>query len=127
MYRFGGRLFAETLPRVVAPTLVDEFSRAKPDLVVYECCDIGAAGRRRARRPGDPYGVGAATDMFRDWHRAVVADQRGLWRGQEPSDLAAYPAGYPTRPRCTANFPCRPTGSRCARRRGRSRPTCRPH
>ena len=94
-YQFGGRLFGETLPRVVAPTLIEEFSRDKPDLVVYECCDIGAAvaadvlGVRAVA-----YGVGAATDMFRTWHRAAVADQRDLWRGQEPSDLASYPAGY---------------------------------
>ena len=95
MYRFGGRMFAETLPRVVAPALLEEFSRAKPDLVVYECCDIGAAvaadvlGVRAVA-----YGVGAATVMFRNWHRAAVADQRGLWRGQEPGDLGAYPGGY---------------------------------
>ncbi|HEV7650940.1 MAG TPA: glycosyltransferase [Actinophytocola sp.] len=95
MYQFGGRMFGETLPRVVAPVLIEEFSRAKPDLVVYECCDIGAAvaadvlGVRAI-----PYGTGAATDMFRNWHRAAVADLRDLWRGREPSDLASYPAGY---------------------------------
>jgi hypothetical protein len=94
-YRFGGRLFGETLPRVVAPTLIEEFTRAKPDLVVYECCDIGAAvaadvlGVRAIA-----YGVGAATDMFRNWHRAAVADQRHLWRGQQPGDLASFPIGY---------------------------------
>jgi Erythromycin biosynthesis protein CIII-like, C-terminal domain len=95
MYQFGGRMFGETLPRVVAPTLIEEFSRDKPDLVVYECCDIGAAvaadvlGVRAVA-----YGVGAATDMFRGWHRAAVADQASRWRGRQPGDLASFPIGY---------------------------------
>lgn len=95
MYQFGGRMFGETLPRVVAPVLLEEFARAKPDLVVYECCDIGAAvaadvlGVRAVA-----YGVGAATDFFRAWHRRAVADQRDLWQDREPGDLASYPGGY---------------------------------
>jgi len=95
MYRFGGWMFGETLPRVVAPVLLDEFARAKPDLVVYECCDIGAAvaadvlGIRAVA-----YGIGAATDFFHGWHRLAAQDQRNLWPDGEPGDIASYPGGY---------------------------------
>ena len=95
MYRFGGWMFGETLPRVMAPALLEVFAQLKPDLVVYECTDIGAAvaadvlGIRAVA-----YGIGAATEFFQRWHRIAVDDQRALWQGREPGDLAAYPGGY---------------------------------
>ncbi|HEY7596845.1 MAG TPA: glycosyltransferase [Actinophytocola sp.] len=95
VYQFGGWMFGESLPRVVAPALLEELPRLKPDLVVYECCDIGAAvaadvlGVRAVA-----YGIGALTEFFASWHRNAVADQRNLWQDGEPGDLAAYPGGY---------------------------------
>lgn len=94
-YQFGGWLFGESLPRVVAPTLLDEFARLKPDLVVYECCDIGAAVAADAVGiRAVAYGIGALTEFFARWHRHAVADQRNLWQDGEPGDLATYPGGY---------------------------------
>jgi UDP:flavonoid glycosyltransferase YjiC (YdhE family) len=93
--RFGGFMFGETLQRVVTPVLLDVFARLRPDLVVYECNDIGAAiaadvlGIRAVA-----YGLGAVSEPFRQWHRMAVEDQRNRWQGREPGDLAAYPAGY---------------------------------
>jgi UDP:flavonoid glycosyltransferase YjiC (YdhE family) len=75
--------------------LLDAFARLRPDLVVYECNDIGAAiaadllGIRAVA-----FGVGAATELFQRWHRIAVDDQGDRWRGREPGDLAAYPGGY---------------------------------
>lgn len=92
--RFGGHMFGETLPRVVTPVLLDVFATRRPDLVVYECNDIGAAvaanllGIRAV-----PFGVGPHTRLFQHWHRIAVADQRHRWPGAAP-DLAAYPDGY---------------------------------
>lgn len=92
--RFGGHMFGETLPRVVTPVLLDVFRTVRPDLVVYDCNDIGAAvaanllGIRAV-----PFGVGPHTRLFQHWHRMAAYDQRDRWPHGAP-DLAVYPDGY---------------------------------
>ncbi|MFL6142021.1 MAG: glycosyltransferase [Labedaea sp.] len=92
---FGGRMFGHTLPRAVVPVLLDVLTRVRPDLVVYECNNVGAAiaadllGIRAVA-----FGVGAATEVFQDWHRIAVEDQRDRWASGRPGDLASYPGGY---------------------------------
>jgi UDP:flavonoid glycosyltransferase YjiC (YdhE family) len=88
-------MFGETLPRVTTPVLLKVFARSRPDLVIYECNDIGAAvaadllGIRAVA-----FGVGAATEIFQGWHRIAVDDQRDRWHGRKPGDLDRYPGGY---------------------------------
>jgi UDP:flavonoid glycosyltransferase YjiC (YdhE family) len=92
--RFGGHMFGETLPRVVIPVLLDVFRAMRPDLVVYECNDIGAAvAANLAGVRAVPFGVGPHTSLFQHWHRIAVDDQRDRWAHEAP-DLGAYPDGY---------------------------------
>ena len=95
LLQFGGFMFGQTMARAVTPMLLDAFGRIKPDLVVYECNDVGApvaADLLGIRAMA--YGVGAATEVFQRWHRIAVQDQRDRWQGREPGDLASYPGGY---------------------------------
>ncbi len=42
-WRLGNALFAEVLPAITAPRLLDVMARTRPDLVVYDEADLGAA------------------------------------------------------------------------------------
>ncbi|MGY1712582.1 glycosyltransferase [Geodermatophilus sp. SYSU D00758] len=42
-WRLGNALFAELLPATTAPRLLDVVARLRPDLVIYEDADLGAA------------------------------------------------------------------------------------
>src|SRR3954468_17706310 len=42
-WRLGNALFAEVLPATTAPRLLDVMARVRPDLVVYDEADLGAA------------------------------------------------------------------------------------
>lgn len=92
--RWGGYMFGETLPRRTTSMLLAAFHELRPDLVVYESTDIGAAiaadllGIRAVA-----FGIGPHTELFQRWHQMAVADQRHRWRGGTP-DLATYPDGF---------------------------------
>jgi UDP:flavonoid glycosyltransferase YjiC (YdhE family) len=62
---FAGRMFAETAAAKVAPVLGELFDRERPDLLVHEYMDIGAAvAAARCGLPAIAFGLGL-------WNRSV--------------------------------------------------------
>lgn len=96
-FLFVRGLFGESCPRRVTPALLDLFDRVRPDLVVYEVMNIGAAiaadlvGVRSVA-----YGIGLWNPFIADLHEVAVADQTDRWRtaGRIPAALATLPGGY---------------------------------
>jgi hypothetical protein len=77
---FAGALFGETCPRHVASTLLPAFTADRPDLVVYEVLDIGAAIAADVLGiPAVAFGLGLRSPILDHWHDTAVRSQRDRW------------------------------------------------
>lgn len=92
---FATVMFGETVARRVSPCLLDLFEHDRPDLVVYEASNAGAAvaadlfGVRAVA-----FGIGLWNPLVPRWQEIAVADQRDRWGARVPGELGAFPGGY---------------------------------
>jgi UDP:flavonoid glycosyltransferase YjiC (YdhE family) len=88
---FAMALFGEVTPEYVTPALLDAFDRDRPDLVVYEATNAGAAVAAEARGiPAVAFGIGQYLPMIDVLHDNAARFQRNLWPGEPPNLLTAY-------------------------------------
>ncbi|SNS18537.1 hypothetical protein SAMN06893096_102401 [Geodermatophilus pulveris] len=131
-WQLGAALFAEVVPAVTAPRLLDVLARVRPDLVVYDDAHLGAAAA------GAAAGIPVVRHGLGPLPRAVQERLAGTLSGHWPVPGTRPPGGssragrpLPRRlppPACTAAPGRRPSPpSRCGRCPGatpapRSRP-----
>jgi UDP:flavonoid glycosyltransferase YjiC (YdhE family) len=83
-------LFGEVAAAHVAAELIRAFQDDRPDLVVYEITNVGAAIAADVHGiPAVAFGLGQWNPFLLEWHEKAVADQRHRWE-TPPSLVPAY-------------------------------------
>ena len=92
---FPKAMFGESCPRRATPVLLELFDRMRPDLVIYEVTNVGAAlaadlhGVRAIA-----FGLGLWNPFLSSLYEVALADQAERWGGRTPGALASLPGGY---------------------------------
>jgi UDP:flavonoid glycosyltransferase YjiC (YdhE family) len=77
---FSMVMFADVTAEAVAPTMIEQCERLRPDLVIYEAMNTG--GGVAANVLGIPvaaYGIGLVSFIYGSLHGATVGYQRNMW------------------------------------------------
>jgi UDP:flavonoid glycosyltransferase YjiC (YdhE family) len=83
-------LFGEICPEQTVPMLLTAFEQDRPDLVVYEVSDVGAAiAADLLGIPAVAFGLGQWHPILTEWHARGVAHQRDRWT-EPPQLLGRY-------------------------------------
>jgi UDP:flavonoid glycosyltransferase YjiC (YdhE family) len=73
-------MFADVAAESVAPTVVEQCERLKPDLVVYEAMNTGAGVAASVLGiPAAAFAIGLATFIYESLHSATIGYQRDVW------------------------------------------------
>jgi UDP:flavonoid glycosyltransferase YjiC (YdhE family) len=88
--QFPTKLFGEVCAEHTAANLIPAFSRIKPDLVVYEVADVGAAVAANVLGiPAVAFGLGQWNPILTLWHDTAAQHQSSRWV-TPPSLLRQY-------------------------------------
>jgi hypothetical protein len=77
-------MFADVAAESVAPTMIEQCERIRPDLVVYEAMNTGACVAASVLGiPAAAYAIILASSFYSSLHTATVGYQRNLWRQRD--------------------------------------------
>ncbi len=92
---FPKAMFGESCPRRAIPVLLELFERVRPDLVIYEVTNVGAALAADLRGVrAIAFSLGLWNPFLSSLYEVALADQAERWPGGPPSELASLPGGY---------------------------------
>ncbi len=94
---FPKALFGESCARRATPVLLELLDRVRPDLVIHEMTNIGAAVAADLRDvPAIAYGLGLWNPFIAQLYEVALADQAERWHsaGRTPGALGTFPGGY---------------------------------
>lgn len=101
-------LFGEVCAEYTAPALISAFTENRPDLVVYEVSDVGAAVAANVLGiPAVAFGLGLWNPILARWHDTAAQHQSQRWTEPPtlltnyldpmPPSMRGYPNGIPIR------------------------------
>jgi Protein of unknown function (DUF1205) len=77
---FSMAMFADVTAEAVAPTMIEQCERLRPDLVIYEAMNTGAGVAASVLRiPAAAYAIALASFFYVSLHTATVGYQRSTW------------------------------------------------
>jgi UDP:flavonoid glycosyltransferase YjiC (YdhE family) len=77
---FSMAMFADVAAESVAPTIIEQCERERPDLVIYEAMNTGAGVAASVLGiPAAAYAVLLASSFYGSLHAATVGYQRNMW------------------------------------------------
>ena len=77
---FSMAMFADVTAEAVAPTMIEQCERLRPDLVIYEAMNTGAGVAASVLGiPAVAYSIGLVSFIYRSLHTATVGYQRDTW------------------------------------------------
>ena len=82
-------MFADVTAEHVAPTMIEQCERMRPDLVIYEAMNTGAGVAASVLGiPAAAYAIALASSVYGSLHAATAGYQRDLWlqRGRTPPE-----------------------------------------
>jgi hypothetical protein len=80
-------MFADVTAESVAPTMIEQCERVRPDLVIYEAMNTGAGVAASVLGiPAVAYAIGLSSSFYDSLHPATARYQREVWlqRGGTP-------------------------------------------
>jgi UDP:flavonoid glycosyltransferase YjiC (YdhE family) len=86
---FSMAMFADVAAESVAPTMIEQCERLRPDLVIYEAMNTGAGVAASVLGiPAVAYAIALDSFFYGSLHAATAGYQRGLWlrRGRTPPE-----------------------------------------
>jgi UDP:flavonoid glycosyltransferase YjiC (YdhE family) len=84
---FSMAMFADVTAESVAPTMIEQCERLRPDLVIYEAMNTGAGvAASLLGIPAAAFAILLASSFYGSLHAATVGYQRSMWlqRGRTP-------------------------------------------
>jgi hypothetical protein len=80
---FSMAMFADVTAESVAPTMIEQCERVRPDLVIYEAMNTGAGVAASVLGiPAAPFAILLASSFYGSLHAATVGYQRSMWLQQ---------------------------------------------
>ncbi len=77
---FSMAMFADVTAEAVAPTMIEQCERVRPDLVIYEAMNTGAGVAASVLGiPAVAYAIALVSFIYRSLHTATVGYQRDTW------------------------------------------------
>jgi UDP:flavonoid glycosyltransferase YjiC (YdhE family) len=77
---FSMVMFADVTAEAVAPTMIEQCERLRPDLVIYEAMNTGGGVAANVLGiPAAAYGIGLVSFIYGSLHGATVGYQRNIW------------------------------------------------
>jgi UDP:flavonoid glycosyltransferase YjiC (YdhE family) len=77
---FSMAMFADVTAEAVAPTMIEQCERLRPDLVIYEAMNTGGGVAASVLGiPAAAYGIGLVSFIYGSLHGATVGYQRNIW------------------------------------------------
>jgi UDP:flavonoid glycosyltransferase YjiC (YdhE family) len=77
---FSMAMFADVTAEAVAPTMIEQCERLRPDLVIYEAMNTGGGVAANVLGiPAAAYGIGLVSFIYGSLHGATVGYQRNIW------------------------------------------------
>ena len=86
---FSMAMFADVTAEQVAPTMIEQCERIRPDLVIFEGMDTGAGVAASVLGiPAAAYAIALVISVYTALHPSTVSYQREMWRqrGRTPPD-----------------------------------------
>jgi hypothetical protein len=84
-------MFADVTAEFVAPTMIEQCERIRPDLVIYEAMNTGAGVAASVLGiPAAAYAIILASSFYSSLHTATVGYQRNMWRQRDRTPPAGH-------------------------------------
>jgi UDP:flavonoid glycosyltransferase YjiC (YdhE family) len=90
---FSMAMFADVTAESVAPTMIEQCERVRPDLVIYEAMNTGAGVAASVLGiPAAAFAILLASSFYGSLHAATVGYQRSMWlqRGRTRPRVMSY-------------------------------------